>query len=308
MKISIVLTTYNGELYITDQIESLRNQTREADEVLIYDDGSTDSTVPIIGQFIEDYNLSKWKLVVNKTNLGWRKNFMQGIWESSGELVFTCDQDDIWDTRKLEIMEEIMTEHPDILLLTSRYREFFEGGKQVVGPEQIIEDLKRQEIGYNFFKVPYPGSTYCISRRLVNESRSVWFDEAPHDAILWRIALLNGKLYTCKNVLVNVRKHDSTYTLEAKTFRSIAKRESWLEYAAKCLVKLEEYIQDNSLSISEKTKNVLAKNKKWICIRHSMFRNKKLLSAIQLLGYLNCYERPRQYLADLFLVLRIKFK
>ena len=52
MKLSIVLSTYNGEAYITEQLDSILNQTRKADEVLIFDDCSTDNTPQIIEQFI----------------------------------------------------------------------------------------------------------------------------------------------------------------------------------------------------------------------------------------------------------------
>ena len=43
MKLSIVLSTYNGGAYITEQLDSILNQTRKADEVLIFDDCSTDN-------------------------------------------------------------------------------------------------------------------------------------------------------------------------------------------------------------------------------------------------------------------------
>ena len=48
MKISVVMATYNGAEFIYDQLESLRNQNRGADEVIIVDDASTDGTVRII--------------------------------------------------------------------------------------------------------------------------------------------------------------------------------------------------------------------------------------------------------------------
>lgn len=47
MRLSIVLSTYNGKAYIIEQLDSILNQTRKADEVLIFDDGSTDNTPQI---------------------------------------------------------------------------------------------------------------------------------------------------------------------------------------------------------------------------------------------------------------------
>ena len=51
-KVSIIMSTYNGERYIREQLESLLSQTLKADEVLILDDCSTDSTCSIIEDFI----------------------------------------------------------------------------------------------------------------------------------------------------------------------------------------------------------------------------------------------------------------
>ena len=53
MKTSVVLSTYNGEQYIIEQLESIKNQTRIPDEVLIYDDCSTDQTVELVRNFID---------------------------------------------------------------------------------------------------------------------------------------------------------------------------------------------------------------------------------------------------------------
>ena len=62
MKVSIVLCSYNGEKYIEEQLDSLRVQTRPADEVMIFDDRSTDRTVKIVQDFIRKYELSGWSM------------------------------------------------------------------------------------------------------------------------------------------------------------------------------------------------------------------------------------------------------
>lgn len=77
MKISIVLSTYNGSQYIEEQLDSLRNQTYTADEVLISDDCSQDNTVQIIETYIKKYELLNWKLEVNEKNCGWQKKFYE---------------------------------------------------------------------------------------------------------------------------------------------------------------------------------------------------------------------------------------
>ena len=122
MKVSIVLCSYNGEKYIEEQLDSLRVQTRPADEVMIFDDRSTDRTVKIVQDFIRKYELSGWSIEVNSENKGWKRNFMEGMQKASGDLIFPCDQDDVWMMNKIEKMSEIIEKNNNILLLTANYK------------------------------------------------------------------------------------------------------------------------------------------------------------------------------------------
>ena len=67
-KISIVLSIYNGEKYIIEQLESIMNQTRVSDEVLITDDGSTDNTVNLVRFFVDNNKLKNWKIFIKQFN------------------------------------------------------------------------------------------------------------------------------------------------------------------------------------------------------------------------------------------------
>ena len=177
MKTSVVMSTYNGEEYIIEQLDSLRNQSRPADEVLIADDCSTDNTVDIVRNYIKKNNLTTWKLVVNKQNKGWRRNFMEAMWSTSGDLVFPCDQDDIWRLDKIEIMTKLMGDNSQIQLLTSNYCEFFENGKVRTNPWKNDQQLRQIQLKPNYLLVDSPGCTYCIRRGLLNLSKKYWKSE-----------------------------------------------------------------------------------------------------------------------------------
>ena len=69
---SVVMTTFNGAKYIFEQLESIRGQTLCVDEVLIFDDGSTDQTVQIINDYIQSNGLENWTIKINDQNLGWK--------------------------------------------------------------------------------------------------------------------------------------------------------------------------------------------------------------------------------------------
>ena len=103
-KISVALTTFNGEKYIEKQLKSLLFQQRPIDEVIIVDDASSDKTVVIVDEFIKKNNLLNWHLYVNNENIGFLKNFKNAIEKTTGDIIFLCDQDDIWFNTKINSM------------------------------------------------------------------------------------------------------------------------------------------------------------------------------------------------------------
>lgn len=103
MTISVILVTYNGANFITEQLISILNQSYNISEIIIIDDCSTDDTLHIIHNILI-LTTVKSKILKNSKNIGTRKNFEIGINYASGDLVLFSDQDDIWDQNKcLEI-------------------------------------------------------------------------------------------------------------------------------------------------------------------------------------------------------------
>ena len=99
--ISICLATYNGETYIQEQLDSIVKQTYREFELIVQDDNSTDNTLEIIKSYEK---FIKIKIEKNKTNIGYAKNFEKVLKRASAEYIAICDQDDIWDENKLEIL------------------------------------------------------------------------------------------------------------------------------------------------------------------------------------------------------------
>ncbi len=120
-KISIAMTTYNGENYVEKQLLSLLEQTKQADDVVICDDHSTDHTAEIVSAFIREHGLRHWSFSVNEENIGFKRNFHQAISRTSGELIILCDQDDIWYPHKISAMEEIFIKHSEIKALNTGF-------------------------------------------------------------------------------------------------------------------------------------------------------------------------------------------
>lgn len=86
------MASYNGARFIEEQIISILNQLGINDELIISDDGSTDETINIIKRIEDD----RIKLVVNKGERGYTKNFENALKNATGEIFFLSDQDDVW--------------------------------------------------------------------------------------------------------------------------------------------------------------------------------------------------------------------
>ena len=113
-RIEVVLCTYNGERFVAAQIESILGQTRPVDLLSIYDDGSTDGTLSVIGGVAETHRLTgrlpAIRLHVRERNLGYGRNFWNAIGASEGDLLFLCDQDDVWHPDKVARLDAVFDE------------------------------------------------------------------------------------------------------------------------------------------------------------------------------------------------------
>ncbi|BFK74654.1 glycosyltransferase family 2 protein [Megasphaera elsdenii] len=112
--ISIALCTYNGEKYIGEQLQSIMQQTLQPDEIVICDDQSKDRTIDVIKNTLKYWN-GNWRLIQNSKNLGYKKNFQKVISLCQGDVIFLCDQDDVWEQRKLEVMVPVFND-PNVIL------------------------------------------------------------------------------------------------------------------------------------------------------------------------------------------------
>ena len=89
-KVAILLSTYNGEKYVKEQIDSFLNQTYKNVEIIVRDDGSKDSTVKILKEYQNNYN--NIKLTVGK-NLGFIKSFFELLKLGDADYYAFADQD-----------------------------------------------------------------------------------------------------------------------------------------------------------------------------------------------------------------------
>jgi len=121
-RVSVVVTTYNQARYIGPTLESVFAQTRQADEVILVDDGSTDETPEAIAPYRD-------RLVyIRQVNQGVAGSRNTGIRHAQGALLAFLDGDDLWEPEKLAVQVAAAAAHPDSGLIAVNGVQFAETG------------------------------------------------------------------------------------------------------------------------------------------------------------------------------------
>ncbi len=107
-RISIAMATYDGERYLPEMLESLANQTRPPDELVVRDDGSSDRTLDVVHDFAARAPFEV-RVVPSDGRLGYAQNFVAASRACTGDLLFFADQDDSWRPEKLETVAGVVS-------------------------------------------------------------------------------------------------------------------------------------------------------------------------------------------------------
>lgn len=222
-RVAVAMATYNGEAFIERQLRSILHQSRAADSVIISDDCSTDNTTFIVESFIRENRLLTWQLIVNSDNVGFVDNYRRALRNTDADIVFLCDQDDLWRIDKLEKMLAVIEKSQTIMGLASSFvtvdkedneekpwkpslRANF-GLLDRVVPTDAVVSLSFQEVLY---ANPVPGCTCAFRRDVVQRYLSaVTASRLPHDWVMVLLAIERGKFLFFNSPLTLYRLHGS---------------------------------------------------------------------------------------------------
>ena len=113
--ISVVLSTYNGERFLREAIDSILQQTFTDFEFIIINDASTDGTADILAT----YDDPRMRVLTNDVSLRLTKSLNKGIAQAGGKYVARMDDDDIALPQRLEKQYAYMEAHPEVAFLNT---------------------------------------------------------------------------------------------------------------------------------------------------------------------------------------------
>ncbi len=163
--ISVILPTYNREKKITASIQSILEQTYKNIELIIVDDCSKDQSIEVIQEITD----SRIRLIRNEKNEGPAKSRNIGVSYAKSEVIAFNDSDDIWHKDKLVKQMSYWREHPDKIMLYSRYNNYM--GREVgVIPAYYYEKSKLEgDIFYSLLEGNKVGTPTILMKKKVFE-------------------------------------------------------------------------------------------------------------------------------------------
>lgn len=207
--IDILMTTYNGEKFLSTQIESIICQTFKDWHLFIKDDCSTDSTLTILKEYQKKD--SRITIVDNNEKLGAGRNFLSLLKYSSADYIAFCDQDDYWFENKLEILNDNITKYeksiPTLLVsdcLVWQYPSNIVSKNYNFVMPKTLDDV--------FFMGGMQGCLTIFNKSLKNildkQYEYVWL----HDHYLLLSAITFGRIYYITQPLMLYRQHNANTT------------------------------------------------------------------------------------------------
>ena len=212
--ITVCMATHNGAKYIKDQIDSILPQLSEDDELIVSDDGSKDDTVSII----EQYGDPRIKIVRYQhpvkftdnfaTHRYASRNFENAMSQAKGDIIFLCDQDDVWMQDKVEKCVEALTD--SILVKHNGIR--IDSESRPMGFDSCSVPVSRHLL-VNLYKLKIPGSHVAFRRELLDVALPLPENTISHDAWLGCVASCIGKCVTLDDRLIQYRIHHANVSV-----------------------------------------------------------------------------------------------
>ncbi len=160
--VSVVIPAHNSRRYIVPALDSILSQKHRPLEILVVDDGSTDSTAEIVREFAGEVRL------IEQEQSGHPAARNTGIRAAAGEFLAFLDHDDIWSPDKLERQLASFERNPSLDLVFGHIQNFFT-------PEMAPEERRRVAVPLQ----PVPGLLQgaMLARRRSFDRVGLFFEE-----------------------------------------------------------------------------------------------------------------------------------
>jgi glycosyltransferase involved in cell wall biosynthesis len=212
--ISVAMCTFNGKRFLREQLDSIANQFRLPDEIVICDDGSSDGSVEMIRAFADRAPFPT-RIVVNEKNLRSTRNFEQAISLCQGAIVALADQDDVWYRHKLDRIEQAFLKSSAIVAVFSDADLIDDQSRSLelrLWPTLLFDARQQNQFANGHalsVLINHPvvtGATMAFRREFFGSMVPIPTDET-HDRWISFLLAARGRFETISEPLMSYRRH-----------------------------------------------------------------------------------------------------
>lgn len=208
--LSVIIPSYNYAPLLPRVVRSVLDQADRRVELLVIDDGSTDSTVRVLErlQGLYGHRLQ----VIRQPNAGPAAARNRGLRASSGRHVLFLDADDELLPGALEIILDTLDERPSLdMLIGGSLKHQPDGRERLVRPGAVAEEPRQRIVDYLLLKnIAIGHGSMVASRKLLEMSPYPEDFRCAEDIPVFAYLLAHGEVLAIKQPLVRVYKHDGS--------------------------------------------------------------------------------------------------
>ncbi len=207
MKISVALAAYKGEQYIAEQLDSIISQLGKNDEIIVCDDYPQGDTCTIVQNYA---NQDKRIRYIEGEGKGVVRNFENALNACSGDVIFLCDQDDVWQPDKVSSVMAEIENGADIVLHDAAVTD---GNLNITEPSFFA--IRNSNVDYksNLIKNTFVGCCMAFTRQVMLDTLPFPKDLPMHDWWIALAAIKKGyKAVLLEKPLILWRRHGGNVT------------------------------------------------------------------------------------------------
>ena len=230
-KVEILLATFNGEPYLSEQLDSILSQDTQNWHLTASDDGSSDRTVEILDAYAQTYPEKITRVVSGRQFHNARDHFFWLMEQCDADYIQFCDQDDVWHPDKLRLLQEALEEAEaaygaDTPLLAFSDQAVVDKNLELIAPSMMVlqqQDSRALDYRNLLYQNVVSGCTMAINRPLAKLAACCTDTQQVimHDWWLALTAARFGKMVYVDRATIDYRQHGDN-SVGAKNVRSPA--------------------------------------------------------------------------------------
>lgn len=217
ISVSVVMATYNGERYLKEQIASVLSELQPGDELIVVDDASQDGTSGLLATVA-------WPtlhIVKNPCNVGVLRTFERGLMLARGDVVFLCDQDDIWLPGKRAAFVSAFAADTRTLVVVSDAQLIDASGAMSAPSFMATRGGFKGDLISTVVRNRYLGCAMALRREVLTAALPIPRFVPMHDMWLGAVACVAGRVHYIASPFLQYRRHGSNV--------SPSTRQGWLK-------------------------------------------------------------------------------